>query len=68
MTSYPSGATIEVDGVDTGVTTSAMVQGILPGTHAVSLKKTGYMTETLSVTVYAGKLTRMPRVTLIPGT
>jgi hypothetical protein len=68
MSSSPSGAMIEVDGVDTGVITSAMVQAIPPGTHMVTLKKTGYITESRSVIVYAGKLTRMPRVTLVPGT
>lgn len=65
--SYPSGATIEVDGVVRGVT-STVIQGIPAGTHTVTLTKAGYMTDTRSVTVNAGSLTRMPLVTLVPGT
>jgi hypothetical protein len=68
MSSYPSGAMIFVDGVDTGVLTSAMVQGIPAGTHTVTLQKTGYRTESRTVIVYAARLTRMPRVTLVPAT
>ncbi len=68
MSSSPSGAMIFVDGVDTGVLTSAMVQGIPAGTHTVTLQKTGYRTESRTVIVYAARLTRMPRVTLVPAT
>jgi hypothetical protein len=52
--STPSGATILVDGVKTGVT--PMGVELLPGSHVVKLQKAGYAEYTGTFTVVAGKM------------
>ncbi len=54
ITSTPSGATILVDGVKTGVT--PMGVELLPGSHVVKLQKSGYTEYTGTFTVVAGKM------------
>jgi PKD repeat protein len=54
ITSTPSGATILVDGVKTGVT--PMGVELLPGSHVVKLQKAGYAEYTGTFTVVAGKM------------
>lgn len=54
ITSTPSGATILVDGIKTGVT--PMGVELLPGSHVVKLQKAGYVEYTGTFVVVAGKM------------
>lgn len=46
----PNGATISIDGTARG-TTPAMLDGVLAGTHAVTISATGYTPQTHTVTI-----------------
>jgi len=54
VNSIPSGATILLDGTSKG-TTNRTLEDIAPGTHAIVVKKEGYVSNTTNVTVAAGK-------------
>ena len=51
ITSTPAGATILIDGADTGAVTNATLDGIAVGTHTVTLRKDGYVDATAEVTI-----------------
>jgi formylglycine-generating enzyme required for sulfatase activity len=53
--STPDGASIWLDGTDTGQTTTAVLQNITPGSHTVKLTKQGYEDYETTVNVEAGK-------------
>lgn len=55
VSSIPAGASIWLDDSDTGRKTNAVLQNILPGTHKITLKKSGYWDEEVQVTVEPGK-------------
>ena len=55
VSSGPSGATIYLDGTDTGFSTPATLMGISAGSHTVVLKKSGYLESSTSVNVAAGQ-------------
>jgi PEGA domain len=66
VASFPTGATISVDGVQRGLT-DQVVTNIPPGTHNLTLKKTGYQTKTVPVEIEAGGTVVLAPVTLSPG-
>ncbi|WP_220681271.1 DUF3344 domain-containing protein [Methanofollis formosanus] len=51
VTSTPEGAAIFLDGEETGETTNAILEGIAVGEHTITLKKSGYMEASATVTV-----------------
>jgi parallel beta-helix repeat protein len=51
VTSEPTGATIWLDGTDTGRTTNALLENVPAGDHIVTLKKDGYADASKTVTV-----------------
>ncbi|QSZ68327.1 DUF3344 domain-containing protein [Methanofollis aquaemaris] len=51
VTSSPAGATIFIDGADTGATTDTTLDGIAVGEHIVTLKKEGYRDAATGVTI-----------------
>lgn len=67
VTSSPTGATIIVDGEEKGITNS-IVQNIPVGTHDVTVKKPGYLSETRSVSVNENRVTSIPFIRMVPGT
>ncbi len=67
VTSSPTGATIFIDGEEKGITNS-IVQDIPVGTHDVTVKKTGYLSETRSVSVNENRVTNVPFIRMVPGT
>ncbi len=67
VTSSPTGATIFVDGEEKGITNS-IVQDIPVGTHDVTVKKPGYLSETRSVSVNENRVTSIPFIRMVPGT
>ena len=54
VSSVPSGAAIELDGIGTGALTPFTFGNVTPGDHAVSVSLTGYNPESQTVTVIAG--------------
>jgi len=54
VNSIPSGATVLLDGVNKG-TTNRTLEDIIPGTHAIVVKKEGYVSNLTNVTVAAGQ-------------
>ena len=68
VSSYPTGATILIDGKDTGSRTNTIVKGIPVGTRQLTLEKPGYIPKTIPVTIQAGKLVTLQPVTLLPVT
>jgi len=65
ITSYPRGASIIIDGNDTGTRTDTVVKGIPLGIRQLTLEKTNYHPKTLPVTIEAGELTAV-HINLIP--
>jgi hypothetical protein len=63
--SNPSGATIFLDGADTGKTTSATLTGVSAGTHELKLTKEGYKDFLQAVTVRSKETTTV-NATLLP--
>jgi len=61
VTSTPAGATIFIDGADTGEVTNATLDGIAVGTHTVTLKKDGYADTTAEVTVAYNEIATLHR-------
>ena len=57
ISSTPSGATIYIDGVNTGSITPCTVAGLTPGSHTVKLTKTNYKNKSGTATVVAGSAT-----------
>jgi hypothetical protein len=58
VTSTPSGASIFLDGADSGYMTPYTLTNVAPGAHTVSVRKSGYMDSvTKSVTVVTGSTT-----------
>ncbi len=53
VASTPDGANIWLDGVNTGTVTPAILLGIIPGTHTVTLTKAGYYDWIGTITVVA---------------
>ena len=53
IASSPSGASIYIDGVNTGSITPCTIAGLTPGSHTVKLSKTYYKNKSQSVTVVA---------------
>lgn len=68
FSSSPSGASIWIDGSDTGATTSSTIENLAAGTHTFTLKKSGYKDHHRSFTVYGGETTTVPTTILIPIT
>ncbi|MFH1072356.1 MAG: PEGA domain-containing protein [Nanoarchaeota archaeon] len=64
VSSIPSGASVYVDGVYTGVTPQ-IVDGLSPGSHAVRLVLAGYQEYAANVSIVAGQTTALT-VTLTP--
>jgi phage replication-related protein YjqB (UPF0714/DUF867 family) len=68
FTSTPTGATILVDGVSTGLVTPSSVTNLIPGTHSYTLSLSGYYDATGSVTVLGGSSSPVDvAMTLIVG-
>jgi hypothetical protein len=57
VNSAPTGATIWLDGSNTGYTTNRLLQNVWVGSHTVKLTKSGYVDWQQEVTVIAGKTT-----------
>ena len=57
INSQPSGATIFLDGSDTGRTTNATLTDLSPGSHAIRLTKEGYEEYEETASVVAGQTT-----------
>ncbi|WP_317064518.1 PEGA domain-containing protein [Methanoculleus caldifontis] len=55
VTSVPTGATIYLDGADTGVVTNGTLPGVPVGTHNVTVTLAGYNPASSQVTVAAGQ-------------
>ena len=55
VTSSPAGATILIDGADTGAVTNATLDGIAVGTHTVTLRKDGYVDATAEIEITEGE-------------
>jgi len=66
ITSSPTGAKIYIDGKDTGKTTAETIE-VTVGTHTVKVTKTGYKTQSKSVTVKEDETTDV-NFTLVPTT
>jgi hypothetical protein len=66
ITSEPSGAGVQVDGVPQG-TTPLELANVSAGNHTVEIRKTGYVPETGNVTIIDGQNTTVTR-TLAPET
>ena len=54
VTSTPAGATILIDGADTGAVTDTTLDGIAVGTHTVTLQKDGYVDATAEIEIAEG--------------
>ncbi|MGA2917879.1 beta strand repeat-containing protein [Methanoregula sp.] len=54
VTSTPAGASISIDGTDTGKVTPFTVDTLAPGDHVVAVSLTGYTPDSQTVTVTAG--------------
>jgi len=54
--SAPSGASIVIDGKDTGHVTPSQIPLDKPGTHVFLIKKQGYLEETTTTTLAAGQI------------
>jgi PKD repeat protein len=67
VNSYPSGALIYLDGVNTGQTTNSVLYNVAAGSHTVLLNLTGYQNGTAQVLVIAGQ-TAQVYATLLPVT
>ncbi len=63
VVSYPSGATVTIDGIDYGMT-SGVISGIPAGTRNLTLTRESYQSQTLIVTVPAGEMTVLKPITL----
>jgi hypothetical protein len=57
VSSTPQGASIYLDGTDTGQTTNSTLTNVSPGSHAVRLVKEGYEDYQESISVTAGQTT-----------
>ncbi|HVP94586.1 MAG TPA: PEGA domain-containing protein [Methanoregulaceae archaeon] len=55
VSSDPAGAAIYLDGSSTGYVTNALLTGITPGSHTVSLTLAGYQNVSTQITVIAGQ-------------
>jgi beta propeller repeat protein len=66
VASYPSNATILINGTDTGVTTNAIVRNVPAGNQNLTLTKDGYEPYSTMVTVPAGGIKVLASVTLSP--
>ncbi len=65
--STPTGATVRVDGAPAG-TTNVDIPNVTPGNHTVEVSRSGYQTETRTVSVTAGAITTVDVVlTAIPA-
>ncbi|WP_292385018.1 DUF3344 domain-containing protein [Methanoculleus sp. UBA430] len=51
VASTPTGAAIWLDGIDTGMTTNAILENVAAGEHTVTVKKAGYADASMIVTV-----------------
>ena len=67
VNSYPTGATVLVDGVDKG-RTNIIIPSVPAGVRTFTVMKEGYLTQTFPVTVPVGGIATPPRVTLVKGT
>lgn len=59
VTSYPGGAYLVLDGVDQNVKTPALIQNLPPGSHAYTLKLSGYSDISGTVLIESGKIARL---------
>jgi serine/threonine-protein kinase len=67
--SAPSGASIVIDGKDTGHVTPSQIPLDKPGTHVFLIKKQGYLEETTTTTLAAGQTFHYsPTLTLLGNT
>jgi formylglycine-generating enzyme required for sulfatase activity len=55
VNSTPTGASIWLDDSNTGKKTNTVLQNVFPGSHKLTLKKSGYWDEEVEVTVEPGK-------------
>jgi hypothetical protein len=55
VTSKPEGAAIVLDGKNTGKLTPSQFSALKPGTHNVTLQRTGYLEQSSSVSIEAGQ-------------
>ncbi len=67
VTSTPTGATVYLDGADTGEVTECTLQDVAEGDHTVKVEKDGYETQQKTVTVSAGA-TAPANFTLVKST
>ena len=67
LTSYPTGASVLVDGVVRGKT-NAILPGISAGVRTFTVMKDGYQTVTFPVNVPVGGIVTPPKVYLVIGT
>jgi len=65
VTSFPDGAEITMDGVDTGLTTPAELRRISPGKHTLALTQTGWNSTSVTINVLDVDATGKPRDTHI---
>lgn len=61
VSSTPTGASIWLDDGDTGKKTNTVLRNVLPGSHKITLKKTGYWDEEVEVTVEPGKQSQVSK-------
>jgi formylglycine-generating enzyme required for sulfatase activity len=55
VNSVPTGAAVWLDGTNTGDTTNCLLDSLVPGPHALQLRKTGYANWDTTVTVLANQ-------------
>jgi hypothetical protein len=68
VTSSPSGATITLDGVATGLTAPCSLTNVAAGAHTVGYSLTGYNPATVGVTVVTGStVTAAATLTIVSG-
>jgi beta propeller repeat protein len=67
VVSYPSNATILINGTDTGVTTNAIVHNVPAGNQNLTLIKGGYQSYSTVVNVPEGTIRVLPSITLAKG-
>jgi hypothetical protein len=51
ITSFPDGASVLIDGLDTGKVTPVELRNIAPGTHMITVSAAGWQTNTQKITV-----------------
>ncbi|MCK5059320.1 MAG: SUMF1/EgtB/PvdO family nonheme iron enzyme [Candidatus Aminicenantes bacterium] len=61
VSSTPTGASIWLDDSDTGKKTNTVLQNVIPGSHKITLKKSGYWDEEVEVTVEPGKQSQVSK-------